>query len=418
MKQEIKQFFKDNCDSNGLPNIKYNAWVEFINLHSKDDIRKGLAEYITENKVPFPFKKISEQELHALFKKFSKTSLMNYYKNFSDVKERYDYKYKYSDNPLGVIDKSHYYNSVSNYFQQENRLKCGSNSSYAPLEIWNDVNKLQRMNWTFWRLGILEGSDIGPQTFRGSFRLGTYTATQFKPSVAKALYEKHNAINVLDTSCGWGDRLAGFYATPSTKLYVGCDPNPDVFNVYKEQCVAYERILGCEPTLIEKDEYFECVGKKTVKIWNLPSEDVEWSLYTDTFDFYFTSPPYFETEKYASDTEMVDKQSWSRYNSFESWKTEFFFSVTKSVWPTIKKDGYMMINIIEPSSGGKRMPLCDDMVDYFKSFENSHYLGKIGMRMMARPNATELQQVFIEPIWVFRKDNDSYVCDGLSKFFA
>jgi hypothetical protein len=111
-----------------------------------------------------------------------------------------------------------------------------------------------------------------------------------------------------------------------TDLRIATDGMTSVFNVYKEQCVAYERILGCEPTLIEKDEYFECVGKKTVKIWNLPSEDVEWSLYTDTFDFYFTSPPYFETEKYASDTEMVDKQSWSRYNSFESWKTEFFFS--------------------------------------------------------------------------------------------
>jgi glycosyltransferase involved in cell wall biosynthesis len=90
------------------------------------------------------------------------------------------------------------------------------------------------MNWIFWRPGVMSG-DLDEGSFRDSFRLGTYTATQFKPSVAKALYEKHDAVNVLDTSCGWGDRLAGFYATPSTKLYVGCDPNPDVFEVYKKQ---------------------------------------------------------------------------------------------------------------------------------------------------------------------------------------
>ena len=41
-----------------------------------------------------------------------------------------------------------------------------------------------------------------------SFRLGTYIATQFKPVVAKAIYQMTNAKRVLDTSCGWGDRLA------------------------------------------------------------------------------------------------------------------------------------------------------------------------------------------------------------------
>lgn len=415
---ELKQFFKDNSDANGVPNIEHSKWVSFIKKHEKNDIRKALAEYIHDNEIRFPFKNITENELKTLFRKFASTSLIGYYKTFPNVLERYDYKYKYSDRPLGVIDKSHYYNSVSNYFQQENRLKCGSNSSSAPLEIWNDVEKLTRMNWTFWRLGILANSDINGRTIRSAFRLGTYTATQFKPSVAKAIYEKHNAVNVLDTSCGWGDRLAGFYATPSTKLYVGCDPNPDVYEVYKQQCLFYEEMLGSTPIITESENYFECVGKKTVKIWNKPSEDVDWNLYLDTFDLYFTSPPYFETEKYGTDTSSVDKQSWFRYNTFERWKNDFFFNVTESVWKTIKKGGYMMINIIEPSSRGKRMPLCDDMVDHFKTFDGCHYLGKIGMRMMARPNATELKSVFIEPIWTFRKDTPTYEFGGLDKFFA
>jgi hypothetical protein len=416
---EAKEFFKNRSDENGIPNIKFDEWVEFIKLYSKDDIRESLAKYIHENNVSFPLKRISEEDLTKLFKKFSSTSVMVYYKEFADVKERYEYKYRYSDNPLGVIDKSHYYNPVSDYFQQKNRMKCGSNSSSAPIEIWNDFEKLKKMNWTFWRLGIMEGSNINEKSFRSAFRLGTYTATQFKPSVAKALYEKHRAVNVLDTSCGWGDRLAGFYATPSTKLYVGCDPNPEVFEVYKEQCLFYEKCLGSEATLTEEEDYFECVGKKTVKIWRKPSEDVNWDLYIDTFDLYFTSPPYFETEKYgASGTETGD-QSWFRYNSFEKWKHDFFFKVTEMVWKTIKKDGFMMINIIEPSSKGKRMPLCDDMVNFFKTFEDCNYIGKIGMRMMARPNATELKQVFIEPIWTFRKSNCGYIETAtLMEFFA
>jgi hypothetical protein len=235
------------------------------------------------------------------------------------------------------------------------------------------------------------------------------------------LYEKHNAVNVLDTSCGWGDRLAGFYATSSTKLYVGCDPNPDVFEVYKQQCVEYEKLLGVTAELVECENYFECRGKKTVKIWRKPSEDVNWDLYRDTFDLYFTSPPYFETEKYAENTGKVDDQSWSRYSTFDSWKYDFFFETTNKVWKTIKKDGFMMINIIEPRSSSKqRYKLCDDMVEFFKAFEDSNYIGKIGMRMMARPNAKELHEVFIEPIWTFRKGNSEYIDDNntLEDFFS
>ena len=409
--QEIISYFENNKDHRGIPNIPNKDWMMFIEKYDKDEIRQALAEYITSNDIPFPLKEITEHELRYLFFKFYNSSMMKEYKTFDLVEERYEYKYTYADNPLGVIDKRHDYNKISDYFQQENRMKCGTNSCSAPLEIWSDKEKLSRMNWHFWRPGVMGDTDITEKSFRGAFRLGTYTATQFKPSVAKALYEKHNAKNVLDTSCGWGDRLAGFYGTKNTNMYVGCDPNPDVFEVYKKQCIFYEEMLGNKtPILNESENYFECIGKKTVKIWNLPSEDVDWSLYNNTFDFYFTSPPYFETEKYGSDTEKVDNQSWSRYSSFEGWKNDFFFKVTEMIWPTIVDNGFMMINIIEPrSKSGVRYSLCDDMVDEFLSFDGCFYLGKIGMRMMARPHAKELKGVFIEPIWTFRKNNNEYL---------
>jgi len=409
IKEEIVKYFADNCDARGIPNISHTAWQELIATYEKDDIRQSLAEYVHRNNIPFPTNDHEYYEIETAFRDFYHRQHHNQYKDFDVVEERYDYKYKYSDMPLGVIDKSNFFNKVSDYFQQKNRMKCGSNSSSAPLEIWDNKDKLSKMNWTFWRPGVMGDKGLNESSFRSAFRLGTYTATQFRPSVAKALYEKHNAINVLDTSCGWGDRLAGFYGTPGTKLYVGCDPNPDVFEVYKKQCIAYETMIGGKPQLIETKDYFECIGLKTVKIWNLPSEDVNWDLYVDTFDFYFTSPPYFETEKYATDTDKAANQSWARYDSFKGWKYDFFFKVTEAVWKTIKHDGYMMINIIEPrTKGSKRLNLCDDMVDHFKSFKDSFYVGKIGMRMMARPNAVELKDVFIEPVWVFRKGNSEY----------
>ena len=278
IKKEVLEFFENRHDDQGIPKIPAAEWAQLIETYEKDDIRESLAEYIHSNKIGFPIKNIEDAKLKQLFKEFCSRSLLDQVKHFDVVEERYPYLHKYSDRPLGVIDKSHFFNPVSDYFQQENRMKCGSNTSSAPLEIWNDQAKLAKMNWTFWRKGILEDDDLTAKNFRSAFRLGTYTATQFKPSVAKVLYEKHGAKNVLDTSCGWGDRLAGFYATPSTELYVGCDPNPDVFEVYKKQCVFYEKELGCTPIVVSQPNYFECHGKKTVKIWNLPSEDVDWTF--------------------------------------------------------------------------------------------------------------------------------------------
>lgn len=406
------QYFQSHADSRGIPNISNSDWLILIKQYSDVDIRHSLAEYIISNNLPFPTKQISYEDLTDLFYKFSQKSMLSEYVDFPVVLEKFDYKYKYSDKPLGVIDKSHYYNGVSNYFQQLNRMKCGSNLVDSPYDIWTNRDKLEKMNWHFWRLGALGKSDICESTFRSAFRIGTYTATQFKPSVAKALYEKHHARKVLDTSCGWGDRLAGFYATHSTELYVGCDPNPEVYETYKDQCLEYENMLGCDTAVLQDNgDHFVCLGTKKVIIYNLPSEDVDWSKHKNIFDFYFTSPPYYETERYAANNSST--QSWSRYPTFDSWKHDFFFKVNSIIWDTLTDNAYMMINIIEPRiAKGARLNLCDDMVDDILTYPNAHYLGKIGMRMQARPHAiigAEKNSVFIEPIWVFRKNNSSYL---------
>jgi hypothetical protein len=401
------EYFKRKGDQHMIPFISNSEWKKFREKYPKDEIREALAEYIHHYNVGFPFQRITEEEVKTLFHKFCNYTPELYYP--VSVDEKIKYRYKYTDKPLGVIGKSHIYNAISNYYQQQNRLSCGSVYQISPVDIWNDKEKLSKMNWHFWRDGVLEGNPINDKAFRAAFRLGTYTSTQFKPEVAKLIYSYHSAKNILDISCGWGDRLAGFYATSNTELYVGCDPNPKVFESYKKQCIDYERFLGYDAELIETTNYFECIGSKTVKIWNRPAEDIPWRIYEGLFDLMFTSPPYFETEKYGEGTGKEENQSWNRYNSFETWKNDFLFNVLEKVWGTIKKDGWMMINIINPISKKKRHDLCDDMVDYISSFDDANYIGQLLMELRMRPNAGSLTSVSGEPIWVFRKGNDKYI---------
>ena len=51
-------------------------------------------------------------------------------------------------------------------------------------------------------------------------------------------------------------------------------------------------------------------------------EDFDLSKYYDTFDIIFTSPPYFNVERYSFD----DNQSWVRYKNIDAWNTQFIYT--------------------------------------------------------------------------------------------
>ena len=89
----------------------------------------------------------------------------------------------------------------------------------------------------------LRGGRLDDKSYVSAFRLQTYIATQFKPNVAKAIYQMTDAKRVLDTSCGWGDRLAGFFASDAEE-YIGCDPNPNTFKQYLKQVEVYNSFLS------------------------------------------------------------------------------------------------------------------------------------------------------------------------------
>jgi DNA modification methylase len=243
--------------------------------------------------------------------------------------------------------------------------------------------------------------------------LRKYICAQFKPNVAKIFYEMFKAKTVLDFSMGWGDRLAGFYASDCTEHYVGLDPRKENHPIYEQQKEFYEKHLG----------FFE--NDKTSEFHISPSEDFDFSKWNEYFDVVFTSPPYFSVERYSYD----DTQSWVRYKNIDDWNTNFLHKTLEKIIPTVKKGGIIAINIADVYTNAKWstdrswLEICNPMNDYLTS-KGLTYEGCIGQAMARRPNsggagtAKDTEQyseeriqeseeskdkLFSEPIWIFSK---------------
>ena len=398
---KIYDVLKASANSDGLPIMNSSQFVSVTEKYGKEDFRRALADYIEKEKPPYPLKQFSEEKVISTFHKLKTVDYNKFIdKSGKEVLEKYDdYEYPYSKYGLGVIDAPSVYNYISDSFMHDLRMACNSYGFKAPLTRWNDGDNVWGALGPIWR-GINEKKELTKDVYISAFRLGCYIATQFKPNVAKTFYEMTNAKTVLDTSMGWGDRLTGFYASNAT-TYIGCDPNPNTFERYKKMISFYDKLTG---------------GKKTVRMYNCGAEDLPWDEIKDV-DCSFTSPPYFSTERYNEGGDKEELQSWSRYDTYEKWRDNFYLPVAHNSFNSLSDRGFLLVNILDPKVKGKRYRSGDDLINSMKS----DFIGQVGMRIMARPQGkavfsdeegnhdhkamTEfMNKIYIENVWAFAKD--------------
>ena len=369
--------------------------------YGKEEFRLTVADYVYNERPPFPFREIPYSDMVDNFRKLQKADYSNFITPVdqldNEVIEKYDdYKYEFKTHGQGLIDTPSVYNSCSDYFMNSLRLRCGSYSYLAPAQVCEEgtANKIWASIGGLWR-GVNSSEDLSPKSVMEVLRLGTYIATQFKPIVAKTIYNMTDAKTVLDTSMGWGDRLAGFFASNATH-YIGCEPNPNTFKVYSEMVREFDKLAP----------------GKTVQFHRCGAEDLPWDMIKNV-DCAFTSPPYFSTEEYNKGGEFEEDQSWAKFNEYEKWRDDFYLPVALNSFNSLSENGFLMTNIMDPKIKGKRYHSCDELVDSLQS----HFLGQIGMRIMQRPQGKnkfetkeELTEFmgkhYIENVWCFGKNKD------------
>ena len=384
--------------------IDKKEWAYIKETFDRPDIQETLVEILKDYELPT--QELTKKDAYKDFMKLKGIQWPDYLIK-SKWYARSEYKWPLTNKIIRRINRG---NDASNYFQQYNRWSVDGTISPGPVRTWGNPKFMYTLLGSLFTLEV-EKVDRG--TLRSCIGLRKYICSQFKPNVAKSIYDMFKAETILDFSMGWGDRLAGFYASDYGKHYVGIDPRKENHSIYKEQSEFYEKHLGFFEH--ERKSEFHCS----------PAEEFDFSQYNNYFDLVFTSPPYFNVERYSYD----DTQSWVRYKSIEDWNTDFLQNTLKNLWSSIKTGGYLLVNIsdVNASSKGKKtkgwLSICDPMNDFLDTFKDSEYKGCVGYEMAKRPNSigagtakvTEetnrkpeyilpvKEGLFAEPIWTWKK---------------
>jgi len=228
-----------------------------------------------------------------------------------------------------IVQTMHCLRLAWTYFPHFWEVKCGG-AKMSPMDIYNDDEKFKKTIRKCWKWNTthfkgeegMEKNTFKENRLRQSLKIytGTQSVSNFRPTAAKLIYEKFGGDTIWDMSCGWGGRLIGFLAS-SRKKYIGTEPSSLTFE-------------GLEK--IKKDFFYL---KKSVELHKLGSE--EFIPDKDSLDLCFTSPPYFDTEKYADE----DTQSYIKFPTKEEWVNGFLKKTIENCYRGLKSGKHMLINI-------------------------------------------------------------------------
>lgn len=180
--------------------------------------------------------------------------------------------------------------------------------------------------------------DLSWAEIRRGLRVQRHLVSFFQPAHAYQIYrdflENVDAPRVWDPSCGFGARLLGFFAAYPNGTYCGNEPAETTFT----DLTRLARELG------EVD--LRQAGSETQDVPDGP------------FDLVFTSPPYFDKERYFDEP----TQSWVKYQDRDTWLEEFLYAVMKRAVQELKPAGYLVLNVDwslrdDVLALGRRLPL-------------------------------------------------------------
>jgi len=323
------------------------------------------------------WKSFSENELNDyawdIFRYYKKTGFPYYKTDNKNRKKELDKFIKYTSNDLIVDNKvkqtMHGLNLAWSYMPHSFEIIC--NNMKTPLDIYNCNQSFYKAIHKRLKYGDCI-SDAGLRKILKTYS-GVQTVSNFRPTAAYAIYERYAGDgNVLDMSSGFGGRLLGALKSKKVKHYIGLEPSTKTFNGLKNM--------------------INDLNISKAKVKKIGSEDYKKKYF---FDLCFTSPPYFDTEKYSNES----TQSYKKFNDITSWYKFFLKKTIDNSCVSLKKNGYLILNV----KNTKQLPDFENKVHKFCNLNNLKYVETLQLSL-SRQSFNKGNDIYnYEPIIVYKK---------------
>ena len=255
-------------------------------------------------------------------------------------------------------------------------VKCGNMNT--PLQTFlNDKEKIKKK---MEQLGHVDS----PSGLRKALKVmsGSQGVSNFRPTAAQAIYEKFlpNGGTTWDMSGGYGGRLLGAIKTQIN--YIATEPAKETFDGLTQ----IAKDWGQQSNLFGIEQRLEIIQSGSEDY--VPKED--------SLDLCFTSPPYFDTEKYSNE----DTQSYKKFPKKVDWLEGFLRKTIQNCHYGLKKNRYLIINIANVSS----FDTLEDETGNIVLSEGFEYLDTFRLTLSKMPGKNLQADKFkYEPVFLFRK---------------
>jgi hypothetical protein len=227
---------------------------------------------------------------------------------------------------------------------------------------------------------------VYPTALRRSLELVTGENIQnFKPQNARAIVEHLCPVlwgNIYDYSAGYGGRLLGIGSSNMNYNYTAVDPNTETVNYLQYFNSLIKQATGVEGTIVQS-----------------VSEDYQ----PEDVDLAFSSPPYFNLEKYSDEP----TQCMVNYTTLDEWFDGYVVPTMTNIHNGLNSDGVFATNIADYKTYGQKEPVevCERWIATAEKIGFKH-TGTIKMMLNTRPgvgNDKLAGREKFEGVYVFTK---------------
>lgn len=292
--------------------------------------------------------------------------------------------------PLGLTRITERGQQFANYFNFSERSRASKPGRVSAQELLrrhmrretiavdNAIARLQRVS-PYDRSSVAELLPLAIKT-----NSALMSVNQFPAHVAQAFARALGARTVLDFCGGWGDRLAGFLASPTVRRIVIVEPRRASHKAYRME--------------------HQHSGRTNVDVVTVP-DVAEHALpnMRGKFDLIMTSPPYGGAEIYDKATHGTTAATQPGTAFVDEW----LGPILRRCIAMLRPGGALVINVDDSPSNN--VTICARLLRYMQKVE-CDFVGTIGLRKRGRPRGLQGGDItpMAEPIYIWCRPGETH----------